>query len=231
VHSVENLDGHGHGAKLETTVMMPSWCLTFMNWTSGLDFKLEALRYRHMNSFISITRDRDTGRVYPDPQSGLPRIEYTPSAFDRAHGLEGLLALARIAYTMNAEDISVSITNAPTFICNPPGITETKSEQSKRFEAWLEEIKKAGNAHPSGVFASAHQMGTCRMAKNESLGVVDMHGKVFGTEGLYVSDASVFPSASGVNPMITNMAISDWISQQLSDDIKRAERVSRMARL
>jgi choline dehydrogenase-like flavoprotein len=58
-----------------------------------------------------------------------------------------------------------------------------------------------------------------------------MHGKVFGTEGLYVSDASVFPSASGVNPMITNMAISDWISQQLSDDIKRAERVSRMARL
>ena len=43
--------------------------------------------------------------------------------------------------------------------------------------------------------------------------VVDPKGKVWGVEGLYVADASVFPSASGVNPMITNMAISDWISR------------------
>ena len=62
------------------------------------------------------------------------------------------------------------------------------------------------------------------------MGVVDMRGKVWDTEGLYVSDASVFPSASGVNPMITNMAISDWISRELSKDIMK-EKMPPMARL
>lgn len=69
------------------------------------------------------------------------------------------------------------------------------------------------------------------MSKSEALGVVDQTGKVWGTEGLYVADASVFPSASGVNPMITNMALSDWISRALSEKMRREERVSLQARL
>ena len=56
-------------------------------------------------------------------------------------------------------------------------------------------------------------MGTNRMSASASNGVVDPHGAVWGTKNLYVADASVFPSASGVNPMVTNMAISDYISQ------------------
>jgi choline dehydrogenase-like flavoprotein len=54
------------------------------------------------------------------------------------------------------------------------------------------------------------------MSSTASTGVVDPSGKVWGTEGLYVADASVFPSASGVNPMVTNMAISDWISRGIA---------------
>lgn len=232
VGSLENQDGHGHGTKLEATCMMPSWCLTFMNWHSGLDFKLQALKYRHMNSFIAITRDRDTGRVYPDPDSGLPRIEYTPSAFDRAHTMEGVLAIARIAFTMGADDIHVAIANTPSFlrkVASSP--SESSEETSARFEDWLKIVKAKGNLPPAGIYASAHQMGTNRMSKAPHLGVVDPTGKVWGTEGLYVADASVFPSASGVNPMITNMALSDWISRNLSATMRREERVSGMARL
>jgi choline dehydrogenase-like flavoprotein len=43
---------------------------------------------------------------------------------------------------------------------------------------------------------------------------------VWGTEGLYVADASVFPSASGVNPMVTNMAIADWISRGVAEGLR-----------
>lgn len=63
-------------------------------------------------------------------------------------------------------------------------------------------------------------MGTCRMGVSERNSVVDPTGKVWGTEGLYVADASVFPSASGVNPMITNMAISDWISRGIARSLE-----------
>ncbi|KAH7357011.1 hypothetical protein BKA65DRAFT_495950 [Rhexocercosporidium sp. MPI-PUGE-AT-0058] len=230
VGSLENLDARGHGAKLETTCMMPSWCLTFLNWNNGLDWKLQALKYRHMNSFISIVRDRDTGRVYKDPESGAARIDYTPSAFDRAHAMEGVIALAKIQFVMGASEIHVCIAGTPPFIRANPGKTETLEETTARFDNWLEDVKKTGNKPPAGIFASAHQMGTCRMSGRANMGVVDMKGKVWDTEGLYVSDASVFPSASGVNPMITNMAISDWISRELSKEIMK-EKMPPMARL
>lgn len=234
VGTLENQDGHGHGTKLETTTMMPSWCLTFMNWDSGLDFKFQALKYRHMNAYIAITRDRDTGRVYKDAETGFPRIQYSPSSFDRAHTLEGVIALARINYTMGASEIHVAISGQPHFVCG----AERSEAMDAKFEAWLAEVKSRGNLPPAAAYGSAHQMGTCRMAKKESMGVVSglagSQGKVFGTEGLYVADASVFPSASGVNPMVTNMGIryailtsflpkneltlihSDWISRGVS---------------
>ena len=86
-------------------------------------------------------------------------------------------------------------------------------------------IRKKGLTLPEAAFGSAHQMGTCRMSSSEKgrkgqpAGVVDPTGKVWGTEGLYVADASVFPSASGVNPMITTMAISDYISRGIAKDM------------
>lgn len=45
-----------------------------------------------------------------------------------------------------------------------------------------------------------HQSGTTRMAKNSDNGVVDFNLKVFGTNNLYVSSASNFPTSSQANP-------------------------------
>lgn len=64
-------------------------------------------------------------------------------------------------------------------------------------------------------------MGSNRMSTRPQDGVVDPSGRVWGTEGLFVADASVFPSASGVNPMITNMALSDWISRGVGRELRR----------
>ena len=59
------------------------------------------------------------------------------------------------------------------------------------------------------------------MSATPKKGVVDPKGRVWEVdEGLYVADASVFPSASGVNPMITNMGISEWIARNLVKDLK-----------
>ena len=62
----------------------------------------------------------------------------------------------------------------------------------------------------------AHPLGGCRMAKDASEGVVDEFGRVFdskkaGTrpfyDGLYVADASIIPTALGVNPSLTISAL------------------------
>lgn len=67
-------------------------------------------------------------------------------------------------------------------------------------------------------FASAHQMGSCRMGTTEANSAIDEKGRVWGTEGLWVADASVFPSASGVNPMITNMGIARGIARGVAEE-------------
>lgn len=59
-------------------------------------------------------------------------------------------------------------------------------------------------------------MGTCRMSKSSKLGVVDPDCQVWGTDGLYVMVVSIFPRASGVEPMVTTMAIADWASRNLA---------------
>ena len=51
-------------------------------------------------------------------------------------------------------------------------------------------------------------MGTARMGATAADGAIDPDGRVYGVEGLLVADASAFPSASGVNPMLTIMALA-----------------------
>lgn len=85
-------------------------------WSGGLQWKLDALRYRQMNTFISVARDRDTGRVYPHPEDGRPVIDYTPSAFDRAHILAGQVAIAKLCFIQGATEIWPFVHGVPPFV-------------------------------------------------------------------------------------------------------------------
>ncbi|KAI9050127.1 hypothetical protein LZ554_006268 [Drepanopeziza brunnea f. sp. 'monogermtubi'] len=226
----ENLDLKGHGVKLEATAMLPSLNLVLLPWTSGAAYKSLALKFRRMNGYISIARDRDPGLVYRDPTSGQPRIKYTPSAFDRANIMEGVIAMCKIAYVQGATEIHLMHSSVAPFIKPTTTTTPTDAETAKAhhppsvtdvpFASWLAEVHRLGNRPPAAAFASAHQMGSNRMSASPAAGVVDPKGRVWGTEGLYVADASVFPSASGVNPMVTNMAICDYISRGICEELK-----------
>ncbi len=224
VGEFENLDQKGHGVKLEAMNMNPSFWLLSIPWTSGLDFKLTAARMRHMVGYISIVRDRDTGRVYPDPSDGRARFQYTVSKFDKNHILEGVLAIAKIQYVEGADEIFTAIPGARPFV-RDSSASASAGINDEKFQTWLDEIRANGFPAPGTSFGSAHQMGTCRMSALERDGVVDPQGKVWGTEGLYVADASVFPSASGVNPMVTNMAISDYISRGVARGMEEKSRL------
>jgi len=60
-------------------------------------------------------------------------------------------------------------------------------------------------------------MGTCRMGADPRTSVCDEHGAVRGIGGLFVADASLFPASSGVNPMITVMALATIVGEGLAD--------------
>ncbi|CAG8941652.1 unnamed protein product [Penicillium salamii] len=233
VNEFENLDGQGHGVKIEAVSMVPSVFIPVFPWRNGLEYKLWAANMRRTTSFITLTKERDPGRVYPDPVDGRCRIDYTISAFDRKHIVEAIIASAKIAYISGAKEFHTTYRDVPPFI-RPQASTPESPEGTNdaALQSWIAEMRRKSPLNPErGLFASAHQMGTCRMSKSPKSGVVDPNCQVWGSEGLYVVDASVFPSASGVNPMVTNMAIADWASQNLARVMGGHKQGNVMARL
>ena len=91
----------------------------------------------------------------------------------------------------------------------PGAIDEMRS--TKDTESLL--APKLGATHLQ--MSATHVFGSCRMSKDG--GAVDENGRVRGVDGVYIADASVFPSPSAVNPQATIMALSDVISRRLGD--------------
>ncbi len=60
-----------------------------------------------------------------------------------------------------------------------------------------------------------HHAGTTRMALDPQDGVVDVNGRVFGVDNLYVAGASVFPSAGFANPTLTIVALARRLGHHL----------------
>ncbi|KAJ5266519.1 hypothetical protein N7478_009327 [Penicillium angulare] len=235
VNEFEDLDGHGHGVKIESAAMIPSIFIPIFPWKNGLEYKIAAAKMRRSTSFITLVKDRDGGRVFPDPTDGRVRVDYTVSPFDRRHIVEGVVAAAKIAYISGAKEVITTSREIDPFIrpdSSDPDAPEGTNDAA--LQNWITELRRKSPLNPERtLFASAHQMGTCRMGKSPKSSVVDPDCQVWGTEGLYVVDASVFPSASGVNPMVTNMAIADWASRNLAQVMTKSSTSehNRMARL
>jgi choline dehydrogenase-like flavoprotein len=58
---------------------------------------------------------------------------------------------------------------------------------------------------------TGHPQGGNAMSASPTKGVVDPSGRVHGWRNLFVADASVFPSATTVNPQLTVMALAHQI--------------------
>ena len=217
VTGFENLDGRGHGVKLEPTTMLPSLFLSFFPWRSGADWKAFVPAMRRMTGYISLARDaRPTHRVSPDPADpARPRISGAISALDRAHILKSVVRLAQLLYVQGARALHTSIPTLPPF--RRPAATATPSSppslSDPAFQAWLQALRSTGLRHPDVGFASAYQMGSCRMAPSARAGAADPSGAVWGCQGVWIADSSVLPSASGVNPMVTTCAIARGVAR------------------
>ncbi|MGV6826079.1 MAG: FAD-dependent oxidoreductase [bacterium] len=76
---------------------------------------------------------------------------------------------------------------------------------------------KSGEELPERVRGDNHQMGTTRMHRDASSGVVDPDCRVHSVDNLYIAGGSVFPTCGSTNPTLTVVALS----LRLSDHIKQ----------
>jgi len=186
----------GDGILIETSAVDPA-----VIFASISGFRKENERY-----LKSINRIALAGAMVYDPPSGYvkpkkgiePQIIYYLKEETFKRLLKAMEATAKIMFSAGAEMVKPLFTAAPFF---------SDIEKFKEFlrNAKIVDIEMEGN----------HPMGTLRMGVSPEISAVDPSGRVYGVKELYVVDASVFPSALGVNPMLTIMAIASRLSQEI----------------
>lgn len=69
------------------------------------------------------------------------------------------------------------------------------------------------------MLASPHPGGGCIMGRDASNSVVDSQHKVHGINNLYISDSSVFPTSTSLDPSLTIMAFSHIASKYIGEGL------------
>lgn len=202
------LDGN-YGYKLEVPPAHPGLIGMSTPWFSPRDYREQMLQTANVATFIILARDRGEGAVIVD-RFGEPVINYVISVYDRQHLKHGLRHAARLHFAAGASSV-ITLHNKKVRLDRPA--SGEVSEQM--YHTYARQIERSG-MNPSRVLAfSAHQMGTCRMGADPKDAVVDANHEVYGVKGLFVCDGSVFPSASGVNPMLSIMGLTHRAAQYI----------------
>jgi choline dehydrogenase-like flavoprotein len=183
------------GFRLEAAPTHPGLIATGFPWWSSRDHRELMTQCDQVAAFLAIVRDRTAGRVTLARDGGVA-IRYAPGAADRELLRLGSLELARVHRAAGARRVIPLLT--------PP----LDWHDGEPFDAWLDALARRPIEANRILLFSAHQMSSCRIGTSPRDSVADPDGQVYGVRGLYVTDASAMPTASGVNPMLSVMAIA-----------------------
>jgi len=187
----------GYGFKFETAPIHPSLQALAAPWESAAGHRDRMAKLPRTALVGILLRDRFGGRVRVD-HDGVAVVDYRLSRYDRAHLRRAITAAAEVLEAAGAREIWLPLARTVSY---RPGASHARQD-------WLRRVDAAGWGPNQILLVTFHQMASCRMGAHARTSVVDAENRVWGIRGLYVADASVFPSASGVNPMLTVMGIA-----------------------
>jgi choline dehydrogenase-like flavoprotein len=201
------IDGN-YGFLLEAAPVHPGLLALAIPWASARDHRRLVQKSSRGAAIIAVTRDAEGGRVRAR-RNGSVAVDYRPTTRQNELLARGMSESARVHFAAGASHLLSLHTR-------PISLRRTSSTTQRDIDEFCSRIL-AERVGPNrwGVF-SAHQMGTCRIGRHARSAVCDETGEVFGVRGLYVADASAFPASSGVNPMITIMALAMCIAERVA---------------
>ena len=82
-------------------------------------------------------------------------------------------------------------------------------------ETDLEIIRQRGIVPNDIMMASSHPQGTLQMGADRHKAVVKLSGESHAVTGLFVADASLFPTSVGVPPTLTIAALGRHVAGQI----------------
>jgi long-chain-alcohol oxidase len=206
VYSDELADLHaGYGMKLESAPFHPSVLAMYAPWRGARQHAELMDRLPHIVPIGLLLRDSSEGRVGVD-RTGEPVISYRLDDFDVDHVRTGLDGAAQVLEAAGARSI---FSAHKDWVSYEPG-------RGRRRAGFLEAADRCGWRAGKCVFTSFHIMGSARMGGSPRDSACNPEGETWDVKGAYVCDGSTFPTASGVNPMITIEAIAHLNASRLA---------------
>ena len=202
-----DLDGAGYGLKYETAPVHPGVLVAFAPWDGAREHAELVAQLPHLTGIGLLLRDRSEGEVRPG-RDGEPRVRYRLAADDVARVRTGIDGAAQILEAAGARRIFSSHARVVAY----------KPADTARAQ-FLRAADAVGYGPGRCTFYAFHPMGSARLGASSSVGATKPDGETWETRGLYVMDGSSFPSASGVNPMITIEAIAHLNATQLAGNL------------
>lgn len=197
-----NFESSGYGAVIQTPALHPGMFAALMPWTSGSDMKERMLKFSKTAHIFALARDKGSGEINSESN-----ISYKLHEYDRESLRGGLENVLRILVAAGAEEIGTHDRRGK--------VLRVKEASSEEFERFVKEERERPAENLAAPVCSAHQMGSCRMGADATAAAVGPNGMTWEVEGLYVADSSVFPTALGVNPMVTVQAIAYCTAQAI----------------
>lgn len=199
------LDGDGYGFLIEGVQYTTGVGASAIPWQSGEQHKALLEDFRHVATFIGLVRDHGEGHVELDDNAmGAVRYALTDPV-DVATTRRAVEAQVRLHHAAGASRIAVLAAGLPTW---------HRGEDD--LEDYLERVARIPVRAGAMRIFSAHQMGTCRLGADPSDSVANPHGELHDMPGVWVGDASAFPTPSGTNPMITIMALAHRTAERIA---------------
>ncbi|MGZ5320867.1 MAG: FAD-dependent oxidoreductase [Solirubrobacterales bacterium] len=198
--------GEGFGFLIETAQYAPGLIGSATPWVSGADHKQRMAEFAQTATFISLTRDRGHGRVGVDAAGEAVPTYAVEDELDLENLRRGIEVQARIHEAAGAHQIAPLAAGAPTW---------RRGDDLDAFIAAAQRIPFRAGGYK---LFSAHQMGSCRMGEDPASSVAGPRGELHDVKGVWIGDASAFPTSSGTNPMVSIMALAHRTAEAIASD-------------
>jgi long-chain-alcohol oxidase len=206
-YSAELRDRLGPWAPIfETVPLHPAAAAAALPWQSAAQHRELMQRSAHLSLVGVLCRDTTEGRVRID-RDGNPRVRWRLNRQDEDRMAAGMAAAGEVLAAAGATE--VFSVHRQRFAFRPGG--------ADAHRAWAEATRQAGYRAGRATLASYHQMGSCRIGTDPAGSAVGPDQQTHEVKALYVADASVFPTAVGVNPMLTVMGLAHRAAAGIAD--------------
>lgn len=155
------------------------------------DFKRAVTEWERMSVYYAAITSEGRGRVTSVPRMKDPIVTYRLTHRDRELLRSGLARLTLLMLEAGAEEVFPSFKGAP-------------SVRTRRDVATMQRAFRASKA----TVMTVHLCSTVPMGELTEQCGADSFGRVHGQRNIHVNDASLLPTAPGVNPQASVMAFA-----------------------